>query len=29
MTTIRPLTSNKYIDYNIEELYSPSKKGAL
>jgi hypothetical protein len=29
MTTIWPLTSNKYIDYNIEELYSLSKKEAL
>jgi len=29
MTTIRPLTSNEYIDYNIEELYSSNKKGAL
>ncbi|KAN0098907.1 hypothetical protein V8E51_014570 [Hyaloscypha variabilis] len=24
ITTIQPLTSNKYIDYNIEESYSPT-----
>ena len=25
----RPASGDKYIDFNIEELYNPSKKGAL
>ena len=28
-TTVRPLTGDEYTDYNIEESYSPGKKGAL
>jgi hypothetical protein len=29
MIVIRPLSRDEYIDYNLEDSYDPSKKGAL
>jgi hypothetical protein len=29
MTVIRPSSGDEYVDYNLEDSYDPSKKGAL